>query len=224
MSIQWTMIAVCMYTELIIAVLLLLPFISPRRWHSFFKSRFLSSIGQMSHIYFKIFLAILVMVFLDSIREMYKFSTNLKEHSHGSEHSTHLDVEMQQHMRLFRAQRNFYISGFSLVLCFILQRLTSLISRLAISELECEAAMKQAKSASAAAQQLMTDSSGGKEVSDANAANEVKELKDLNKKMMAEKEAALKQAESVGREYDRLMEEHAQLQQQAGQSGDKKDD
>ena len=31
-------------------------------------------------------------------------------------HATHLDAQMQAHMRLFRAQRNFYISGFALFL------------------------------------------------------------------------------------------------------------
>lgn len=35
-------------------------------------------------------------------------------HAHAT---THLDTQMQMHMRLFRAQRNFYISGFALFLC-----------------------------------------------------------------------------------------------------------
>ena len=33
-----------------------------------------------------------------------------------------------QHMRLFRAQRNFYIAGFALFLCLVIKRLVSLIS------------------------------------------------------------------------------------------------
>ena len=35
----------------------------------------------------------------------------------GHSHGAHLDTQMQMHMRLFRAQRNFYISGFALFLC-----------------------------------------------------------------------------------------------------------
>lgn len=39
------------------------------------------------------------------------------KHEDGHSHTTHLDAQMQMHMRLFRAQRNFYISGFALFLC-----------------------------------------------------------------------------------------------------------
>lgn len=51
----------------------------------------------------------------DAIREMRKYSAELSDQGRG-EHGHHLDAEMQAHMRLFRAQRNFYISGFSLFL------------------------------------------------------------------------------------------------------------
>ena len=44
---------------------------------------------------------------------MRKYSGELSDQSRGDHH---LDAEMQAHMRLFRAQRNFYISGFSLFL------------------------------------------------------------------------------------------------------------
>ena len=53
--------------------------------------------------------------FTDAIREMRKYSGELADQGRG-EHGHHLDAEMQAHMRLFRAQRNFYISGFSLFL------------------------------------------------------------------------------------------------------------
>ena len=60
----------------------------------------------------------------------------------------------------------------------------SLISRLAISLAESEAAMKQAKSASDAAQQLMQQEKAGKEEDqqkEANVSNEIKELKEGKK-------------------------------------------
>uniref|UniRef100_A0A2P2HXW8 Endoplasmic reticulum transmembrane protein n=1 Tax=Hirondellea gigas TaxID=1518452 RepID=A0A2P2HXW8_9CRUS len=226
MSIQWTLIAGCMYTELTFTIVMLIPFISPKRWHSFFKSRFLASISNMSHIYFRIFLAVLVLCFLDAIREMRKYSGDLGDHSHGADHPQHLDVEMQQHMRLFRAQRNFYISGFSLFLWVVLQRLMTLISTLALSQAGMDAAISQAKSASKTAEQLMSQQQadggvGKKEVE--NNANEMKELKQENNKMKAEKEAVLKQAESVSREYDRLMKELATVQAQLAEGESKKD-
>ena len=46
----------------------------------------------------------------------------------SSGHASHLDAQMQMHMRLFRAQRNFYISGFALFLCLVIKRMVALIS------------------------------------------------------------------------------------------------
>ena len=73
-------------------------------------------------------------------------------------HGSHLDAQMQMHMRLFRAQRNFYISGFALFLCLVIKRLVGLISANAILQAERTAAIKQAASASKAAEQLMESS------------------------------------------------------------------
>jgi len=223
-----------MYVELAVALLFLVPIISPGRWHKIFKSRFLRSLGNMSHIYFKVFLGALALFFLDSIREMRKYSMELGEQQKGG-HGYHLDAEMQAHMRLFRAQRNFYIAGFSLFLWIVLQRLMSLISRLAIAEAASEAALAQAKSASAAAQQFLDQDKKEKESSNdeaqqkmTNVANEIKELKEEKRRLEAERDAALKQAEGVKREYDRMLEEHAELQKEvkasAGGVESKKDD
>lgn len=53
-------------------------------------------------------------MFVDAIREMRKYSVGREEH--GVDHG-HLDAELQYSMKLFRAQRNFYIAGFALFLC-----------------------------------------------------------------------------------------------------------
>ena len=62
-----------------------------------------------------VFLSNVLFYLKDAIREMNKYSENQikTEASHGS----HLDTQMQTHMRLFRSQRNFYISGFALFFC-----------------------------------------------------------------------------------------------------------
>merc|ERR1712008_579132 len=129
-----------------------------KRWSQLFKSRFLKAVENQLVYYFYIVVAILVLFFLDAIREMSKYSENqLKtEASHGS----HLDTQMQTHMRLFRSQRNFYISGFALFLCLVIKRLVSLITSSAIIEVEREAALKQALSASRAAESLMQEDKG----------------------------------------------------------------
>ncbi|XP_045593939.1 B-cell receptor-associated protein 31 [Procambarus clarkii] len=230
MSIQWTLIAGVMYVELAVTILLLIPLISPSRWHTIFKSRFLRSIGNMSHIYFKVFLGLLTLFFLDAIREMRKYSSELSDHSRG-DHGIHLDAEMQAHMRLFRAQRNFYISGFSLILWVVLQRLTTLISRLAVALAEGQAAIKQAQSASEAAAQLLKQDKAEKEEDqqkEANVSNEIKELKEENQRLEKERDAALQQAKGITREYDRMLEEHSKLQAEllkvSGADESKKDD
>lgn len=49
---------------------------------------------------------------LDSIREMNRYSIGkVQDSEHG-----HLDAELQHSMKLFRAQRNFYVAGFALFL------------------------------------------------------------------------------------------------------------
>lgn len=58
-------------------------------------------------------------------------------------------------MRLFRAQRNFYISGFSLFLALVIRRLVILISNQANLQAQSEASMRQAQSATTAAKSLL---------------------------------------------------------------------
>merc|ERR1712153_98699 len=223
MSLHWSLIAGFLYVEIGVMFLFLIPFISNKRWSQLFKSRFLKAVENQLVYYFYIVVAILVLFFLDAIREMSKYSENqLKtEASHGS----HLDTQMQTHMRLFRSQRNFYISGFALFLCLVIKRLVSLITSSAIIEVEREAALKQALSASRAAESLMQDDKGAS---------------DLEKKL-EEKEAELQtaladvtsmkaQSLSLTKEYDRLMEEKDKVELRlrvldtTGGDGDKKDD
>ena len=61
------------------------------------------------------------------------------------------------HMKLFRAQRNLYITGFSLFMIVVLRRLIMLISAQAQLEASNEAAMKQAKGASDQARKLLAE-------------------------------------------------------------------
>lgn len=67
-----------------------------------------------------------------------------------------MNVEMQHSMRLFRAQRNFYISGFSIFLTLVIRRLVILISAQAQLLAQSEASMRQAQSATVAARTLLS--------------------------------------------------------------------
>merc|ERR1711953_587992 len=121
---------------------------------------------------------------------MQKYSTEeLQQQKAGG--MSHLDAQMQMHMRLFRAQRNFYIAGFALFLCLVIKRLVSLISANAGLQAEKDAAMKQAESASRAAETFMN--AGG----DASDPKDVKELKEALAKAEKEAEAAKKDRDSM---------------------------
>merc|ERR1712179_816843 len=61
---------------------------------------------------------------MGSVREMQKFAERDQNIKHGD---GSLQLQMQQQMRLFRAQRNFYIVGFTLFLCLVIKRLLELI-------------------------------------------------------------------------------------------------
>jgi len=163
---------------------------------------------------------------------MRKYSNQeVEEHSHS-----HLDKEMQGSMRLFRAQRNFYISGFTLFLALVIRRLVILISTQAALQAQSAASMAQAQSATTAARSLLAKS-GEIQQNDTNEAhdkeiNELKEkIRDLQDDLELEKKdkTAIKtQADNLAREYDRLAEENIKLQKKITVSGgtgdDKKDE
>jgi len=222
MSLHWSLIAGFLYLEIAVMFLFLIPFISNKRWSQLFKSRFLKAVENQLVYYFYIVVAILVLFFLDAIREMNKYSENQlqTEASHG----THLDTQMQTHMRLFRSQRNFYISGFALFLCLVIKRLVSLITSSAIIEVEREAALKQAVSASRAAESLMQEDKGTSDLE--------KKLEDKEAELqtaLADVTSMKAQSLSLTKEYDRLMEEKDKVELRlrvldTGADGDKKDD
>merc|ERR1712045_634817 len=220
MSLHWTLIAGFLYGEIGVIFILLIPFISNKRWRQLFKSRFLKGIESQFIYYFYILVAILILFFLDAIREMNKYGDEQhdSQQSHGDRH---LDAQMQMHMRLFRAQRNFYISGFALMLTLVIKRMVSLITENATLDIEKEAAMKQAQSASRAAETLMADSETEKKLK-AKDEELSKALKDV--------ESMKSQSENLTKEYDRLLEEKDRLERKLrildgeGAGGDKKDD
>merc|ERR1712226_1052444 len=147
---------------------------------------------------------------------------SMEETEKKSVGSGQLDTEMQMKLRLFRAQRNFYIAGFALFFCLVIKRLVGLISADAGLQAETEAAMKQAESASRAAEVFMKD--GSKAGGDNGDINEIKaeletakkEAEDSTKDMLSMKS----QSESLAMEYDRLMEEKNRLERKVKVMGD----
>ncbi|BES87680.1 unnamed protein product [Nesidiocoris tenuis] len=231
MSVQWTLVASVLYAEIAIVLLLVIPFVSPKRWQSFFKSRFLQVLSQQAQWYFGFLFVILALFLLDAIREMRKYGS---KEAHDPHH--HLESELQISMKLFRSQRNFYISGFALFLSLVIRRLVTLISSLAVLEAQREAALKQAQSATSTARNLMaqgqtaeasqntTNEAHHEEVTKLNA--KISLLEDELEKSKKDKSALVEQSKGLEKEYDRLNEEYRKIsfKLKVTGEGDKKDE
>lgn len=229
MSLQWGLVAGFLYVEIAVLVILLLPGISPQRWLKLFRSRILHSLGAQTALYFYGLIGLLCLLFLDAIREMRKYSTE--------EYDLNINpkAEMQAHMKLFRAQRNFYISGFALLLTLVIRRITTLLSTQGSLLAQNEAALKQAAGASDAARRLMAQQAASEKKNAGDTSmnskdevqslqTEINTLKEEMTTLKRDRDAIKSQAESVSKEYDRLMQEHEKLQRKVQAGGDKKGD
>ncbi|XP_075434492.1 B-cell receptor-associated protein 31 [Ascaphus truei] len=244
MSLQWAAVATFLYAEVFAVLILCIPFISPTRWQKIFKSRLVQMVVTYGNTWFGVLIVILVLLLLDAVREIRKYgvgeNVDLKNNPVAVEHI---------HMKLFRAQRNLYIAGFSLLLSILLRRLVTLISKQATLLASNEAFRKQAESASDAAKKYMEENdklkkelkAAGVEVCDlpdTNAEEDNKKLKAEVRKLQEELEstkktlhksdseviAIKKQCEGLTKEYDRLMDEHAKLQALSDGHKDKKEE
>lgn len=152
MSIQWTFIAGYLYFEVIVVIILILPIFSPRRWHRLFTSRLFAMFQQHAVWYFYVFLGVLSLFLLDAIREMRKYS-------HSETSFTHLSTEMKGHVKLFRAQRNFYITTFAIFLAFVIKRLVTMLIIQSELELKAERIIQQAEETMKRARMSMLENS-----------------------------------------------------------------
>ncbi|XP_051525934.1 B-cell receptor-associated protein 31-like [Myxocyprinus asiaticus] len=247
MSLQWTAVATFLYAEVFAVLLLCVPFISPKRWSRFFKSRLVTVITTYGNTAFIVIICILVFLLVDAFREVRKYSVTEKvDLSNNPVAIEHI------HMKLFRAQRNEYIAGFALLLCLLLRRLATLLSQQASLMASNEAFKKQAEGANDAAKKYMEENeklqeklrqagvevpeeggkaNGGVEEEKRDLMKEVRQLKDeleATKKALQKSDsdvkAMKKQAENLTTEYDRLLEEHVKLQTKCDAQQNKKSD
>lgn len=197
--------------------------------------------GYVSRFWNKVFLTmiiILIVLFLDAVREVRKYSAK----DVGANAKLQPNMYDHLHMKLFRAQRNLYISGFAVFLWLVMKRVITLISQLASVSDTTAALQTQADGANQAAKKYMEDNERLKQTlmegKGAQATEEgmellrqeVKKLKEeLNAseetlvKSSSEADVMKKQMEGLAREYDRLLKEHQELQNREN-TGDKKSD
>lgn len=142
------------------------------------------------------------MVCLESVREFRKYSFKLDENDRMYIGSAGY---YEDQMRLFRAQRNFYISGFSIFGLFIIKRLANFISTQAKLSAEVEASLRQARNAAEQASQSLTTESDNEELNKRIKEYE-KKIKSLENNLLAMK----KQSESTNKAFDELTKKVAE--------------
>ncbi|XP_068601565.1 B-cell receptor-associated protein 29-like [Brachionichthys hirsutus] len=237
MSLQWVAVATFLYVEMGILLILCLPLISAKRWQSFFHLRIWISVTRFWNKVFLTMIIILIVLFLDAVREVRKYSTK----EVGTDAKLQPNMVDHLHMKLFRAQRNLYISGFAVFLWLVIKRVVTLINQLASVSATTADLQVQADRANQDAKIYLEDNEllkqTLKEGKGDKATAEVMELlrKDVEKwkyelkasdnalkNSQLEADALKKQTEGLAREYDRLLKEHQALQNQ--ENGNKKDD
>ncbi|OON16510.1 b-cell receptor-associated protein 31-like protein, partial [Opisthorchis viverrini] len=207
----WHLTAAFLYLEMFSVFLLIIPLFSSRSWAKFFKTGWVQKLAAFSTYYFNFFLVLLGLVLLEALRQvMNQRSAYETLKSHPSE--LRPETESLYLMRMFRAQRNLYIAGFALFMWFVFRRLIRLISEHAQMSASQEASLKQAKNASAVAEQMLSSKGNG----ESEIVKRLKaELEDLKQKLQEEEEYLVtlkKQATQTAQEYDRVATECQELQ------------
>ncbi|XP_051974537.1 B-cell receptor-associated protein 29-like [Xyrauchen texanus] len=240
MTLQWTAVASFLYVEIGILVIFCLPFISAQRWQGIFKWSIWNRLSQFWNKGFLTMIIILIVLFLDALREVRKYSSV----DHNKDAKLNPNIFDHMHMKLFRAQRNLYISGFTLFLWLVMRRVITLINQLAVAIGTSTTLQTQAESANQAAKKYMEENEllkqalteakgdGGKKDDSEETkrlqkevqrlSEELKSSTDALKKSKSDLDGMKKQTEGLTKEYDHLLQEHQQLQNQLD-SGDKKD-
>lgn len=129
------------------------------------------------------------------------------------------ETDATVHMRLFRAQRNLYISGFTLLLFLVIARIVRLILRSAHLAASAEASLRQAENANKTAERLME--AEGPDTIVAELRTQMKDLQSKLKTAEADRDTMKEQAENLQREYNRVSDE---LHSKIGEPTDKKED
>ncbi|XP_072257764.1 B-cell receptor-associated protein 29 [Pyxicephalus adspersus] len=242
MTFQWTAVASFLYGEIAVLLILCIPFVSPLRWRKIFRFQLWNKISPYWNKAFLSIIVVLIVLFLDAVREVRKYSSGPTIDKTASLPSSSYD---HIHMKLFRSQRNLYISGFSLFLWLVLRRIISLINQLASVMDNNDALQTQVEKVNEAARKHMEDNNELKKVLNSNkdgknekvvkaenerlkkeiidGKEELKRLSEAFSKSQAEAVALKKQSEGLTREYDRLLKEHEQLQNIKEEQDDKKD-
>ncbi|KAG0272884.1 hypothetical protein BGZ95_011326 [Linnemannia exigua] len=203
MSLPYTMVFTLLMAEMIVFILLILPL--PVAWRRG-TLKFLSKsplMGQVQHI-MKIVFVFVFVLFMDSVNRVAKV-VEIGEHSHHHHHD-HMS-EANVAARRFYAQRNMYLTGFTLFLSLILNRSFFMILDLLQSEEKMEIIRIEASQQSKDYERVLE--------SETKLKKEVKELNDIVATHASAKrdlDNLKKQAKQQQEEYVRLADTNTKME------------
>nr|XP_054093375.1 B-cell receptor-associated protein 29 isoform X3 [Callithrix jacchus] len=158
---------------------------SKNRWQKIFSFNVWGKIATLWNKAFLTIIILLIVLFLDAVREVRKYSS---VHTIEKSSTSRPDAYEHTQMKLFRSQRNLYISGFSLFFWLVLRRLVTLITQLA-KELSNKGVLKtQAENTSKAAKKFLEENEKLKRILKSRGNNEECVLEAENKKLVEDQE------------------------------------
>lgn len=132
----------------------------------------------------------------------------------------------EDQMRVFRGQRNFYISGFALLCVFIIKRLIRLLGEMAQLKADSEASIRQARNAAELASQTLSASTSSSKSSLSGDKNDqiplekenaalketIEELEKKLKKAQTDLKAMERQSVNTNKAFDEMAEKLARYE------------
>jgi len=203
MSLPYTMVFALLMTEMLVFIALILPL--PHNWRRG-TLKFLSQsplMGQVQHI-MKIIFVFVFVLFVDSVNRVVKVEVASEHsHHHQPDHMSQSNVAA----RRFYAQRNMYLTGFTLFLSLILNRSFFMILDLLQSEEKMETIRIEASVQSKEYERALE--------SETKLKKEVKELNDIVATHASAKrdlDNLKKQAKQQQEEYVRLADANTEME------------
>ncbi|NWJ06687.1 BAP29 protein, partial [Crypturellus undulatus] len=124
------------------------------RWQKIFMFPLWSKLAIFWNKAFLTIIVLLIVLFFDAVREVKKYSA-----VYVSEKAVNVNTSAFDHiqMKLFRSQRNLYLSGFSLFLWLVLRRIVTLLTQLAKGMTTQAALEMQVNNTTEAAKKYITE-------------------------------------------------------------------
>ncbi|KAL7319784.1 Endoplasmic reticulum transmembrane protein 3 [Mucor circinelloides] len=215
MAIYYALTFGILVTEMIIFGLLVLPL--PSRWrHAMLTFASTSPMMAKAMYALKIIFGFIFVLFIDTISRLSRIESEVEgEKSHHHDYSYETSIKAKR----FYAQRNLYLTGFTLFLSLILERTSALVLELLQREVELKKAKTETAEVTKGQQRLIDmEDDYKKKVDVLNV--QIKELKRQN----LDFETLKKQANQQSVEYNRLADEHNKLERSlSGKAEVKKD-